>query len=302
MSVINQVISFDQAVQRNYPTWELLYQDFGYDNGDGQLQQNVYPRLTVGSQGLKTVFGIAIGPRSLHDRCFVLYDPQVIIQGAVLSPPDFLRRMSRREPLMYTQLGSEARTEQRATPSALAPITAIRLGASPASLGMTGVFAGTVQTPPTFTPEGSTVAITVVPIDAALLHVVFYLQPPIVGPPLARFEYDGLISHAFTGSEFETYIGSFPVMGRDTITLILEAASASGNGGVTYRIAGMRCDSLNGTKEVTLATGISTTRINSEFLKLERQGIDWLNIWAAPTITSPPTVVVARVRCRAEDT
>lgn len=300
MAVINEVISFEQAQARNLPTWEVQFQDFGYDNGSGQVK--TYPEVIAGSRGLPTVYGVAIGPKSLLDRCIVLYDPQVILKGPALSPPDFLHRLSRRAPLMYTQLGNKARASSSGLLSALNPITALRVGTDPAALGITGSLLGTVQTPTTFTPEGTTVAETFIPIDRPLLHLVFFMQPPVFSPPLARFEYDGLIDHSFLGSEAETYIGSFPVMGRDTITLILEAAAASGNASVTYRIAGMRCDSLAGTKEVTLATSASVSRINPDFIKLERQGMDWINIWAAPGITSPPTAVLARVRCRAEDT
>lgn len=297
MAVVNEVITYEQAFARGYPVWELQFQDWGYNSGSGLV--SVYPQNGANTKGLKSVYGVSIGPRSIVDRSFLLFDPQVIVDETSLSPPDFLRAFNRRAPLMFSQLGSNPDAKSRAS-SVLAPITALRVGASPSALGVTGVSRPTVVTNSNFIPEGSAVAIALVPVDRPLLQVVFYLTAPVIGPPTARYVYDGETTRVFTGAETETYIGSFPVMGRDRISIILELTSASPQAQMTYRIAGHRC-SITAPREVTLNATVNVNPNNPDIVKISDPGVDWINVWGAPLVTSPPTAMTAAIRLRAED-
>lgn len=294
MAVINQILTLEQAIAREDPTWDVIVGGFGRFG-----TRVVYPELLV--ESLPSISAVAIGPRSQIDRCWVLWDPQVVVNPQVKTPQiDYVRRLTREAPLLFPQLG-----KKNIVPGStlLADNTSLRFLASPfiASAASHVDDLSGVNTPSTFFPAtfdiASQAAIEFEPLpgpsgsntNEPFLHLVFYLRPPDHTPPKDRMPYTmfGNLPEDLVGpggspvAEIPVFQGGLPVYGRRQINLIFSVPAFSG---LTYdvRIGGIVADAGGfGNREITLdaTTAVNISSTNPKRVQIDNPGVDWITIW-----------------------
>lgn len=213
MAWISSDITYQDAISRGLPVWEVLYEDWGNAIVSTSTNASFPP---IGSLSIPTVYGVSIGPRSTVDRAFVSYDRQKIVSSAY----DYLRPVSVGAPLLFTQ--------PAATP---APVSISNLNSPPYSAASVAVFnslspagTGVLSTDPGFrfstfhNSLGVTTTFGVGGVGAVLvkplLHLYFHLKPDFVpltqrAPSIAR-------NQTIVGAAREL-IASVPVCGRKRV-------------------------------------------------------------------------------------
>src|SRR5512147_2258443 len=97
-------LSIEDATKLGYDVYEVLFADWGITNYPSTIFTNMqFPQ--PGQPGIPaTVAGIAIGPRSTVDRCWVSYNPLKKRNPLVANQPNgLLRMLSVESPLMFAQ-------------------------------------------------------------------------------------------------------------------------------------------------------------------------------------------------------
>ncbi len=318
MPVINEVITIEQAIQRNLATWDVVISNFGIDaeaNPIGEGARLTYPSMPLLLPGLPSLAAIAIGPRSSFDRCWVLWDPQFKVNstnsdGAI---PDFYRRLSIDAPLLFPQLGNQKRPGDAPAPApalglqCVQPVACLRVAASPQSFAVGAVLDGSddngsVYAPLTFIP-GANSSSTPIETDIAdndvrlRLHLVCYLQPPLFPPPTKRFPFQRRIPLTLGGLSPLTsaFAGIVPVHGRKHIRILFESTSPSTTiysaivGGLVS-LEGPPTSSPVGNMPTDFLLGsVSAVDPTSpETLVLENPCVDYLTFYATGTAAGGP--------------
>lgn len=314
MPVVNQIITLDQAIAREFPTWDVIVKPFGQTVGT--LNDFVYPTLEQDNRNsdrkaLGAVSAIAIGPRSSIDRCWVIWDPQARVEAleppAKIAIPDFFRRLSVEAPLLFQQIGNKKLPGGSGTPfQCIDPISALRFGAAPISFrGGLGSITnldddGGVFVPTTFiqTAVGSSVTAELNPATTQQLHLVFYLQPPLSGVPTKRYPYKKTNTFILGTSSPQTmaYGVSFPVFGRKHIRLVFDSLA-----GVSYTatVGGMICQNQTSSppSDVQLATIATVSTTQTRTVTFDNPMVDYINIYG----TAAAGGGTGRVTCFAYD-
>lgn len=315
MSIINEVISLEQAIQRGEQTWEVLINYFGASDPDvGGQTIHAFPGAgAFGSsnsqRGLRSMFAVAIGPRSQIDRCWVMWDPQV----RVASTSDFVRRLSVDSPLTFPQLGNEKNLNVPAT-NYTNPIVALAFGTCPQVLNVADSFpddSGFLEVH-SFVRKANSFATQFTPIKFGsqrtfnLLHLIFYMTAPPTAIPVKRFPlvvWSDIVLGGSVGTEI--YLGSVAVYGRKRIRLSFSASQ----GDYAIRIGGNRwyTDPMNPPppafdfQEKTYATIASITPDSPQLVTLDDPEIDTLHVWATRNATSPSVTAIGSLELKAID-
>jgi hypothetical protein len=252
----NPQFSVDEAQQRGVDVYEVLVNNWSRnDVGEKNLQ---WP--PAGQQAVSlSLAGIAIGPRSTIDRCWVSYNLQKHQLSTDVATTDRMRRLSVDSPLIYTQAAL------RGTTPDLASDTPYQAQAETGPLIVTA-YAGTFNTPANYAgkqypgglleygPVDSTVMpASYVDVNGAsrtfivessppqpgalfpLLHLLLYLKAPPSFVPLKRFPLVLRGDVSVIGDD--VIIAQIPIYGRKRIKLMI-----IGSAGVTYnfRIGAIR--------------------------------------------------------------
>ena len=260
MTWINSDFTIDDAIGKGFATWDLLISNWG--NSAASPVELSFP--SPGQRGLPTVYGVAIGDQSEVDRCFVSYSIEKMTPGNVTW--DVAHRVSVRSPLIFPQIGQREIVQAPTAP----PINPQK-GNSTVVIYPTGTstIVGNGGVSPTLFPatykksDGSVVAFPPATPGAKtpLLHLVFYLKPPVAGAPTHRAPWAVTNSTTIPGlGGVEHLIQVVPSFGRKRFTIDLRAFVAGAHT-IDYRIALLRnCGAIDTVGEYTVATaaGIST--------------------------------------------
>lgn len=304
----NPLFSIDEAQQRGVDVYEVLVEDWSV-NQSGIVNLQWPPAGTPGVP--VSVAGIAIGPRSTIDRCWVSYDLQKQKLGVDLTITDRLRRLSVDSPIIYGQAARKGITPDYSI------ITPIEEQVQKGPLVITA-YAGLVGDPTNFggSPYPGLTAFgpvdsTVIPdeyVDATgavrnfipesgppsapgalnpLLHLLIYLKAPPAYVPTRRFPLvlrGKSIPQANTQVEF--LVAQIPVYGRRQIKLMMVG---HGTGPWSFRIGGLRAlaaanasftniyeEPVDGTT-TPVADGVPVVLSACNGLNT---GLDYLNIYA----------------------
>ncbi len=227
MAWINSQFSMQDAVSRGFQTWDLLISDWGRL---ASVDPYSFSFPKVGEPGLPTVYGVAIGNQSQIDRCFVAYDIEKLIQGTITW--DVAHRLSVGSPLMFPQLGTKDIVQTPVTPPidpAQGASTVVIYPTGTAAISSNGGVSPTLFAA-TYRKFDGTVA--AFPAVSPLLHLVFYLKPPTIGPVPKR------APMALAGSTTPTaaeHLFVIPTFGRKTLTVDL--SFIKGGATADFRIA-----------------------------------------------------------------
>lgn len=106
-TVLDYGLSLQDAISRSADAWDVLIQNWGVgpDAIPGTRCIDAYPAIT--QPGLSdTIAGVAIGPDSDVDRCWVTFNPSKTLNNA--NPAYAMRSLSVGNPLMFSQAGRQA--------------------------------------------------------------------------------------------------------------------------------------------------------------------------------------------------
>jgi len=259
----NPGFSVDEAQQRGVDVYEVLVDNWSRnDIGEKNLQ---WP--PAGAQGISlSLAGIAIGPRSTVDRCWVSYNLQKHQLATDAVTTDRMRRLSVDSPLIFTQAALRGDTPD------LSVETPYQAQAERGPLFVTA-YVGEFNNPANYAgyqyPGGgglyAPVDSTVMPasyIDVngeersfivesspvkqpgalfPLLHLLLYLKSPPAFVPTKRFPLIlrgdfGALSSQFTS---DLLIAQIPIYGRKRIKVMLLGAAGGGNT-YNFRIGAIR--------------------------------------------------------------
>ncbi len=284
--------SLEEADQRGQDVFEVLVSNWG----GSDLQ---WP--PAGSQSLsKSLAGIAIGPQSQVDRCWVSYGlqkPQTNPPASVAGFTNRLRRLSVDSPLIFSQGSTPGAANN---PGALNDpvITQAQLGAlyvfamadapSPITFPYPLVQETTVL-PATFTDVNGVVRTMNSGLAGSmtpLLHLLLYLKAPIVYAPIKRapLQVSGSVSIL---SPAEKLIAQVPTFGRKTVHLMMVAANTINSYRVgalrgVSQLAAMQEQPVDQTPAGIVAAGVPVI-ISSCAAGVNVQA-DYLNIYAASAV------------------
>lgn len=304
----NPQFLIDEAQQRGVDVYEVLVDDWSVNQG-GDINLQWPP---AGQAGVPvSIAGIAIGPRSTIDRCWVSYDLQKQKLGVDLSITDRLRRLSVDSPLIYGQAANRGITpdysiitpvEEQVQKGPLVITAYAGIVGDPSNLGGSPYPGAT-----TFGPVDSTVMpLEYVDVNGVtrnfipessptaspgalnpLLHLLIYLKAPPPFVPTRRFPLilrGKSIPQPSTQSEF--IVAQIPVYGRRQIKLMMVG---HGTGPWSFRIGGLRAlaaanpsflniyeEPVDGTT-TPVADGVPVVLSACNGLNT---GLDYLNIYA----------------------
>lgn len=255
MAWLNSQFTIEDAITRDFDTWELLITDWGY-KGSAAIAADPYswsfPK--VGQRGLPTVQGIAIGPRSTVDRCFVSYGLQKVIPGGINY--DYSRRLVLGAPLMFAQVGTRE-IVQASSPVVVPPTPptpasgAASLVVYPQSgLADTGGNQDTTmyglnyyRTGPSAPPAGvgffgPSALADGVNFQSPTLHLIFFLKPQAVAANTKREPYVLNGQKTIPIASYNTYVlvAQVPTYGRKTVKVQVRYLDPSAEAGATSTI------------------------------------------------------------------
>lgn len=241
MGWISNQISLADAIALRLEVWEVLITNWG-DTGAFSPDDHVvtFPILddTHFPQSLQTVYGVAIGPRSTVDRCWLAYDRQ----KNVTSLYPYFRPITVGVPLMFSQPAKIGQVVALPTtyPVTDVPSLVIYNGQIPYSITAENEARGRIQyhegidythwdgqsgDPYTLgAHDGPTPAtrLWVPPV----LHLYFYLKPPIAAPPMKRIPLYSDFAHTFdTDPGGPQVMGLYPTFGRKSISVTCTTSS-----------------------------------------------------------------------------
>lgn len=305
----NPTFLIDEAQQRGIDVYEVLVDDWSINTGGGinnvQWPPAGQPSLPV------TLAGIAIGPRSTIDRCWVSYDLQKHKLSADTTVTDRLRRLSVDSPLIFSQAARPGQTLDLAT------LTPIETQARSGPLIVTA-YAGIPGDPTNFGGSAYPGLTAFGPVDSTvmpdeyvdvngvtrnfipesqptaspgalnpLLHLLLYLKAPTAFVPTKRFPLvlrGTSINQPHPDQEF--LVAQIPVYGRRQIKLMMRGSSG---GTWSARIGGLRALAAANPSYPAIyeepVDGTTTPLASGEVVVLSacnglNTGLDYLNIYA----------------------
>jgi hypothetical protein len=271
-------LSIEDAKQRGYDVFEVLFANWGVTDAppstiftDMQFPQPGQPGIPV------SLAGIAIGPRSTVDRCWVSYDPlKKRDQMAANQPNGLLRVCSLDSPLMFVQAAGAAglKNNPGATddpaktlsdkgqlyifPMANKPPGAITFQFTtqqdttvlpPNYTDVNGVLRGFASKLNPLAPKP--------PLETPFLHLYLYLKvPPIalLTTKRAPLQIQGQVVIPINSSGVEKVLAHIPTFGRKAVKIMMKASF-----GADFRVGALRgISQLAGMQEqpVDVATGV----------------------------------------------
>lgn len=317
----NPIFTIDEAVQRGVDVYEVLVSNWGDEvGGDIQWPPAGSPPMPV------SVAGIAIGPRSTVDRCYVSYDLQKRDVNATTHATDRIRRLSVDAPLIYTQSANI----QKPVPNPVIPYVQ-----QPTS-GPLQIFAFSNDSNPTIptTTYGSDLSNSTIlpqnyrdvngvlrtfgqtqspPDNSAMfpfLHLLLFLKGPPAFVPQKRSPLIVTGSSVPSGLVLnqEVIVAQVPVFGRRHIKLMLRAAESGGTATIDWRVGAIRGISQNPTglgcyeEPVDSATGVAfQTPVIMEPCIGQGLFADYLNIYATLRTNTGAGTVTAVFQMTAYD-
>ncbi len=246
MTWINSAFTINDAIARDQNTWDLLISDWGRIAATDGYSHS-FPK--VGERGMPTVFGVAIGNQSEVDRCFVANDIEKIVPGQVTW--DVAHRLSIGSPLIFPQIGSSDSIVKNGSPlnPSTGEATLVIYPTGTSSIVSNGGVSPTLFGATYRKADGSTVAF---PAITPLLHLVFYLKPPVAGAPTSRAPWTlNLTDTALAPQTEKAFV--FPTFGRKKffVDMVTNGIGAA----VDYRVAVIRnCTFMATVGEVTVGT------------------------------------------------
>ncbi len=324
----NPPFSFDEAVQRGYDVFEVLYRDWGLNLG-----ANVDAWPPIGLLSIpNSVAGIAIAPRSTVDRAWLTYNllnkpppPGIgtgaggISQPGIVIPPNLdqftcrIRQLSLDAPLLFTQTAQQG----AGTTSPLLPdfeFSTMLVNGSmyvwpqsdlPANGG------GTQGPFDIYVPMASTTAYnTYTDINGVgralgpdvgsdvtnngwvgpLLHLYFYLKAPLVQPSSKRAPLKaGSVVNTTVLQNHEVCVAQIATFGRRSVRVAIKADQI-----VNARVGALRSSNviLGGPVEEPVDT-INALAANTPAVTACTQGdmyADYITIYVTPTAGANPNV------------
>lgn len=187
MTWLNADFTVDDAISRGHTAWDLLINNWGNESApsaDGTSLQ--FPSILT--RALPAPAAIAIGPRSLVDHAIVRWDVQKVLPQN--STWDFYRRLSVDAPLSFWQPANRQLAGVGSNGGSIVLLTQSNITKPPSNaggnLGDDSLRFGTQY----YKADGTlaTFAANTASAGAApkfispLLHLIYYLQPPIQIP------------------------------------------------------------------------------------------------------------------------
>lgn len=263
MSFINSTFSLQDAVNFGFDTWDLYISNWG-NTISGLANTVVFP--APGQKGMPTIAGVAIGPQSEVDRCFVAYDLQKEIPEQISW--DRLRRLSVEAPLMYPQQGTQVKVDD-GNPSTGNSTLVIypRGGDDYLSDSSNGYMPWTTFGQTYNAINGSNQQLsyslnaTTVRRPSALLHLVVYLKPPLHGAPTKRVPWRRRFQYSALTSTADMRMIVAPAFGRKRLQLECLMGQQ-----FTWRITSVAIDSNGLLTEVPLAVSSAPVAADTRFV------------------------------------
>lgn len=257
----NPSFSIDEASQRGVDVYEVLVDNWGIPSAlTGGSRQ--WPIVGQGSISV-SLAGIAIGPRSTVDRCFVSYDLQKHNVNADSHVTDRIRRLSVDAPLIFAQAADQSQIpappfspyviQAKAGPLAIYAYVNIE-DALDSEMYASDVNASTVL-PTTYRDvNGVLRTFTFVnpatgdkPLAAPLLHLLLYLKSPPTFVPTKRAPQIISTSSPTLIVNTECVVAQVPTYGRRNIRMMLRAEQSGGTATIDWRVGALRALSPNPT-------------------------------------------------------
>ena len=276
---VNAQFTIDDAIARRESVWELLVKNWGATGmagGDGYSAS--FPQ--VGERGLPTVAGIAIGPRSTVDRCFVANSLQKVIPAGVTW--DYAQRLSVGTPILYPQVGLREVVQASAPPLTpdvgraslvIYPVGAVSTFGPPTGEDSTLIPSGTYTaadgTAQTMAPGLGLNKVFVGPV----LDLLFFLGSGVVYAPPARVQ--ASFSQVLAATGGDELLFSVPVFGRKKVFITARCTAAS-----TFVVGALQ--TIQGKTqpgEVLLYTGASVAANVSTQIVIDPCGADYLLLY-----------------------
>lgn len=312
--------SIDDALATSQAVYEVQFTQWGL-RSTPPAPKAVNPGFQFPPPGARAIpaslAGIAIGPRSTVDRCWVTWDRQKIVSSAAsmggkLNIESRPRPLTVEAPLMFPQ-----GTRQGILPStADAPI----LNNDPAtamSMGLLYVFpknagdADNISGPSQFGTE--TTILPDVYVDALgvnqilggtnpslpfflppYLELYLYLQPTLSPPPMARAPLMINYQHTLAASATPSCIAQLPIFGRKHVRVQVRNLTQV----CSYRVGVLRAICENNLAqqspvfEATAGTAAAVPAGTSTSFNLDRPCADYLTIYADAGLVGPSQVKV----------
>lgn len=288
MAWLNAEFTIDDALAQGMDTWDLLIDDWG--NVDA-ADPTSFAFPAVGSRGLPTIYGMAIGNQSDVDRVFVAYSIEKLIPSNV--DWDVAHRLSVKAPLMFTQIGQrEIVRANLVDPNAETPATGKatvvlypRASVAGGSSNNNGGMPTTLWGADIVDPDGTA---AVAGFVNPLLHVVFFLKPPAVGPSYHRNDsstsvtWTDLSSVVYTIADgLGTSRAGVPVFGRKTLVVSGSATAAAAPGAdVLVEVRGYRANADAVGRQERVLGNFTLTGGRPNALTITNPDVDVVTVYA----------------------
>lgn len=297
----NPGFTIDEASQRGVDVYELLVDNWGCPNALTTSGSRQWPPPGAGSISV-SLAGIAIGPRSTVDRCFISYDLQKHNVQADTHASDRVRRLSVDSPLIFAQAADQSLIPapvspyvQQAKAGPLAIFAYVQDEAPGTSQMYSSDLAASTILPVNYRDVNNVLrAFSTVtppagnqPIATPLLHLLLYLKAPPTFVPLKRAPLIISTASPVLQDGIENIVAQVPIYGRKSIRLMLRAAVSGGSATIDWRVGALRALSPNPTglgayeEPVDSATAVPfQTPVVFEPCIGHGLGADYLNVYA----------------------
>lgn len=283
----------EQAVARAHDIFEVMLADWGTASTDcypdAQTSQPSFPITPV---------GVAIGPRSTVDRCWVAWNTQQAWAGALgASFAEFLTRpLSVGQPLYFG-------TPAKDGPVISAPgniRTAMaeqlfyvfpRMSTTPWP-STTGHIESTALPATLIKWDGTVVNFTAAEaFESPTLDLQFILKPGLPPPPTKRFPYNAQLSGSIGPALTEVAVARFPTFGRKHVHITASSPQAN----VVYRVCsvrGLNNNVLNVPRESVDGLKTVVNASESVHFHLCDPCADYVTLYATPSVALAQVVSV----------
>lgn len=282
----NPPFGVDEAQQRGVDVYEVLVSNWGGMNGFIDPDERSIQWPPPGTPPIPvSLAGIAIGPRSTVDRCWVSYNLQkskIVSNGEVTSVTNRIRRLSVDSPLIFTQAAKRgvmynpAKDLVQEMPLkgmlqifayANSPTTTYNW-----TVGNIGQPQDNTIFPASFVAaDGGSYPLdfdTLPFINLPLLHLYLYLKAPPSYVPVKRFplqcERNGPLEQGIQpySAESPHIVGTIPVYGRKSINIMMIGVPSNVGGATSFdfrigAIRGINPSNPNYEQPVDQALGIA---------------------------------------------
>jgi hypothetical protein len=324
----SESFEIDDAKSSSQDLYEVQFPDWGVRTTPvGQTAVNPnFQFPPPGAKAIPSLAGIAIGPRSTVDRCWVSWDRQKIVAATNngSEPPKGMesrvRQLSVESPLMFTQaskIGSPLPSTMPTPPNINnSPVTAMHNGLLyifpkepyPDSVGtlnagassnavMTQAEATTILPLKYVDQLGAQRPFLIPPAGILIkpyLELYLFLRPPLYAPPISRFPF--FASFTQTVPAAYTPVGYIPIFGRRRVTVGLQNLTQV----TDYRLGLIPCIRENDPTllvsppfEIPAGAALATPAGQAVGFQLSNPCSDYLVVYANPAGASDVSVQVA---------